>query len=392
MSLDQFTDSGFDFDAEKKRFVDNLEKLKNMSVEEQTFYKKFKEIKQYRDMIQKSGFVKAKIWTPTDIQNKDQTVVELKNLQPEIVFVDPKNADLMHDWLMLRIFCHSMSYDQNPGRFLRFLVRDKVTGKYLGFTSVVSDVIVITVRDEWIGWTKENKLVEGKLRCSAIGSCIAPTQPFGFNFIGGKLVAILTASSVVRNKWKELYGDTLVGMTTTSLYGQGSMYDGMDKWWRGVGESTGKVSIKPDDEFYEVWHQYVKDNYGEKYLSKMTQKEGVSGPVTGAKQRVMSMICQATGVTSSHYQHGFKRGVYYAMVYENGKEFLQGKIEEKDLKIKDQWSKDENIVEWWREKAIKRYIGLHEKGILKPDILFYNTMAQMSYTEAKKNFFKEVGR
>jgi hypothetical protein len=392
MSLDQFTDSGFDFEAEKKRFVDNLEKLKNMSVEEQTFYKKFKEIKQYRDMIQKSGFVKAKIWTPTDIQNKDLTVQELKNLQPEIVFVEPKDADMMHDWLMLRIFCHSMSYDQNPGRFLRFIVRDKVSGKYLGFTSVVSDVIVITVRDQWIGWTKANKLTEGKLRCSAIGSCIAPTQPFGFNFIGGKLVAILTASSVVRNKWREIYGDPLVGMTTTSLYGQGSMYDGMDKWWRGVGESTGKVSIKPDDEFYEVWHQYVKDNYGEKYLSKMTQKEGVSGPVTGAKQRVMSMIFQATGVTSSHYQHGFKRGVYYAMVYENGKEFLQGKIEEKDLKIKDQWSKDENIVEWWREKAIKRYIGLHEKGTLKPDILFYNTMAQMSYTEAKKNFFKEVGR
>ena len=44
--LDSFTEGmKFDVDAEKKQFVDDLEKLVHMEVEEFTFRKKFEEIK-----------------------------------------------------------------------------------------------------------------------------------------------------------------------------------------------------------------------------------------------------------------------------------------------------------------------------------------------------------
>ena len=46
------------------------------------------------------------------------------------------------------------------------------------------------------------------------------------------------------------------------------------------------------------------------------------------------MIFRAVGVKASTYMHGFKRGIFYADMYENGKEFLRGEIEEKDLKMK----------------------------------------------------------
>ena len=48
------------------------------------------------------------------------------------------------------------------------------------------------VRDNYIGWNKENKFKEGKLNHTTIASTIVCTQPLGYNFLGGKLVAMMT--------------------------------------------------------------------------------------------------------------------------------------------------------------------------------------------------------
>jgi hypothetical protein len=221
--FDDFFDTPkFDFDEEKKLFVENLDMLKNMPVQEQTLYKKYKEVNgYYRNVLDKARVVKAKIWTPTDITNKELTVQEIENLQPRVRMVAPKNSDET-DWNMIRVFSHTMEFDQNPGRFVRFLVYDEVTGKYLGATSLGSDVIAIACRDEWIGWDKDTKL-QGKLNSSAIGTCIMATQPFGYNFLGGKLVASMLTTKVVSDTWERLYNNVLAGLTTTSLYGSESM-------------------------------------------------------------------------------------------------------------------------------------------------------------------------
>ena len=40
----------------------------------------------------------------------------------------------------------------------------------------------------------------------------------------------------------------------------------------------------------------------------------------------------------------FKRGIFYADMYENGKEFLRNEIEEKDLKMKKKYVEDSEIT------------------------------------------------
>jgi hypothetical protein len=390
----EFFDAGeFEFDLEKSKFIKNIDYLKSMSAEEQTFYKKWVEVQTYKDYLNKSGVVKAKIWTPTDINNIDLTIKELENLNPTIVHVTA-GSPYEHDWLMLRLFCHTMEYAQTPGRFIKLLITDGNVDnpRYLGAVSISSDVIVITDRDDYIGWTADNKLKDKRLVHSAIGSCIMSTQPFGYNFLGGKLVAALITTSKTREIWKNLYDQELVGMTTTSLYGSYSMYNSL-KWWHKCGSSTGKMMIKPDDSVYEVWHQWIKDNRTEQYNKAMTQKEGVSGPVTGAKTRVINMIFQTLGIKSSDYTHGYERGVYYSCFYENTKEFLQNKITEKDLKLKELFKKDvQGVLDWWKPKAIERYKKLHGEGNIKSDILYYNKMMGMTYDDAKSKFFNEVGR
>lgn len=387
-----FGEPVFNFDVHKKEFIGNMNQLKAMTVQEQTLYKKWGEVQNYRKFINRSEVVKAKIWTPTDIFNKEQTIAELKALSPAIHYVDPENDSGMTDWLMLRIFCHTMSFDQTPGRFIRFVVIDQNSKKYLGATSVSSDVISIACRDQWIGWNDENKLKQGKLRNSAIGSCIMSMQPFGYNFLGGKFVASMLLTAPIGIKWSELYGDRLVGMTTTSLYGSDSMYNSIP-FWKKIGSSAGKIALKPDEKFYDVWHQWVKEHYKDEYDAKMEQKEGVGGPVTGAKQRALSLIFRAVGLKASAYMHGFERGVYYAPLYENTREFFRGEIEKEKLIPSKKLLRDKDaVMDWWLPKAIARYERLHEEKRLKPEILYYNRMIGLSWEEAKELYFGEVGR
>jgi hypothetical protein len=262
----------------------------------------------------------------------------------------------------------------------------------LGLVSLGSDVTSLGVRDNYIGWTKENKFQDGRLNHTTIASTIVCTQPLGYNFLGGKLVACMTTSPVVREHWKEKYGQELIAVGTTSLYGIHSQYNGIPHF-KTLGESAGKVATKPDDSVYDVWHQWLKENEPDEYARHTTQKDGIAGPVSGVKQRILSMIFKELGIKQSHYMHGFKRGVYFAMLYDNGNEFLRNEIDESELKLKKKFEEgDDYTMRWWKKKAIKRYEKLHDEGRIKPEPLFYLDIIGMSWEEAKKQYLKEVGR
>ena len=397
MGFDSFFDEPkFDFDAERKKFIDNLDFLKSMSVQEQTLYKKWQEFNaDVYSMTQKAtSFAKIEnsIWTPKDINNKEQTIKEIEALEPYVEMTEQGNSKHNEEWTLVRRLIHTMEFTANPGRNVKFYVKDKVSGKILGIICLGSDVTSLGARDTFIGWSKDNKFKDGKLKHTSIGTTICCAQPLGFNFLGGKLVAALVTSSVVRDAWKKLYGQTLVGLSTTSLYGIHSMYNSIPLW-KTLGSSKGKISLKPDDSTYDVWHQWLKENQREEYLRQTTQKEGVSGPPTGVKQKTINMIFKVVGLKPSNYQHGFKRGIFYADMYENGKEFLRGEIEEKELKMKQKYIDDSDyIMKWWKPKAIKRYTKLFDDGRLKPEKLFYGDIVGKTWEETKEMYLSEVGR
>lgn len=435
--------ASFDFDIERKRFIDHMNLLKNQSVQENTLYKKWRELttdfNTTRD-IQLAQIVEAKIWQPTDITNKELTIQEINELTPEVVIVEPEDSTFI-DWKYLRVMCSTFEFTANPGRLVRILIRDKNTGKYLGVCALGSDVASITVRDQWIGWSKENKFEDGLLNCTSIGTTIVPTQPFGYNFLGGKLVASLLTTKSVRDYWKFKFGNTLVGLTTTSLYGSHSMYQRIP-FWKEMGVTAGKIALKPDDDIFQEWANYLKvhhseafdkatipyvadiiqegnewictdefvritaiskdelisklesDNYsvhtnGEVYDKKSRHKF----PPTGPKQQTMLLLFKTLGIKASDYEHGFKRGVYFAPIYENTREFLRKEVSENDLILSQKLINDvESVMSWWREKAIKRYVNLYENNKLNGDKLYYRKMVQMTWENTKQQYLSEVGR
>jgi len=379
-----------DYEDEKRKFIGHMDSLKNMTNEEHTLFKKWIEIQGHRKSIDKASLVKAAIWRPTDLSNKELTLEELSKLEPDIHFVDPADKSKMDEWLVLRTFIHTMEFEQNPGRFLRFTIVDKNTGKYLGVTSLGSDVISISCRDKWVGWTEDMRIKQGKIRHSAIATTIVAVQPFGYNFLGGKLIASMMCMPAIQNAWKEMYDETLVGITTTSLYGKHSMYQRIP-FWKELGETTGKIMLKPTDDYYQFWHHWLKDNKMEEYTDKTTG--GNDGPATGIKQKILVMIMQELKMKQSTYMHGFKRGVYYSPFYENTREYLRGEIDESKLvPLKKLEGGIKPIMDWWTPKAIHRYESLMEQGRLNPEILYYNRMIGMSWDEAKKTYLEDVGR
>ena len=384
-----FGEAEFDYELEKQKFIDNMDFLKSMSVQEQTLYKKWQEFnkdEKLMSQITSLDVISNQLWKPTDINNLEQTIQEINDLEP-IVEYTQDNAK----WTLLRQGISSMEFVANPGRNIKFHVKDKVSNKYLGVICMGSDVTSLGSRDEYIGWTRDNKFKDGKLNHTAIGTSIIATQPLGYNFLGGKLVSALVTCSTIRNKWQEMYDETLVGATTTALYGIHSQYNGIPHW-KTLGETKGKISIKPDDSAYDVWHQWLKDNKTEKY-EKLVELRPNGQPQTGIKQKIIQMIYQELGIKRAKYEHGFKRGAYYADIYENGRPFLRNEINEDELVMKEKYKLDyDRIINWWKPKAIRRYEKLHKENRLKPEQLFYSDIIGMSWEETKEKYLGDIGR
>ena len=384
-----FGEAEFDYEAEKQKFIDNMDFLKSMSVQEQTLYKKWQEFNKDEKLVSQItslDVISNQLWKPTDINNLEQTIQEINDMEP-IVEYTQDNAK----WTLLRQGISSMEFVANPGRNIKFYVKDKVSNKYLGVICMGSDVTSLGSRDEYIGWTRDNKFKDGKLNHTAIGTSIIATQPLGYNFLGGKLVSALVTCSTIRDKWQEMYNETLVGATTTALYGIHSQYNGIPHW-KTLGETKGKISIKPDDSAYDVWHQWLKDNKTEKY-HKLVELRPNGQPQTGIKQKIIQMIYQELGIKRAKYEHGFKRGAYYADIYENGRPFLRNEINEDELVMKEKYKLDyDRIINWWKPKAIRRYEKLHKENRLKPESLFYSDIIGMSWEETKEKYLGDIGR
>ena len=67
-------------DTLREQLRDNMEMLKKQDVYEHTLYKKWKEVQDFQRFRNRSEVVKAKIWTPTDLQDLLGTVKEIEAL------------------------------------------------------------------------------------------------------------------------------------------------------------------------------------------------------------------------------------------------------------------------------------------------------------------------
>ena len=335
--------------------LNHLTNLKRLDEREIVQYRKYREIESLNPNQELVDKLEQQLWSPTDINNKEQTIKEIENIRPVIELSNGEEFDI------LRVKIHSMEWVRNPGRIIQIIIKNESDNKLLGILTIASDMLSVENRDSYIGWDEQERL-RGLKHLAVVSTCVA-TQPFGFNFLGSKLIASLSSSKVVRDFWKEKYGDTLVGLTTTSLFGQFSMYNSIPTW-KSLGETKGTVLLKPDKSHYEFWRDWVKKNYQEEY----EHATGHSSP----KQNVLNLIFKYLNIDKKKFMTEHRKGLYFSSIYENGLEFLCDEISEDDLIVKDKFERD--VLDWWIPKAVKRYSKLYDENRLDSNSLWYDNL------------------
>ena len=398
----------------RQKIIDDLSYVSKMTVGEYTLYQKYLEIQQRypsqemgtlfgaekqlinEDHIKLINESKNNIWFPKD-------PMDFEKLEPELVYTDSikdrqSAGSLTEKWNCVRTFTSTMKNSSNIGRNLHYLVRDKVSGKYLGVICITGDFIDLTPRDNYIGWEREYKTNSGKLNNSCIGSTIVPLQPLGFNYTGGKLLALLCLSDDIQNQWQENYGDKLVSVTTTSLYGKSktgglSQYDRL-KHWKKMGYSQGSLSYELTKETEKEMLKYAEKHYNDRYfMLYVAKRENGQTLKRDHRNRMRQFIYSQLKIPKDIIKSEHQRGIYYSTLYDNSREFLRGEIEEKDL-VKSFDTSTEALSELWKERyARKRITNLVKNDRTNlTETLFYDDVCFMSWAETKEKYLGEVGR
>jgi hypothetical protein len=389
----------------KRSLIEDLTYASSMDVREYTLYQKWCEVKEryptkivdtlwgddlqmlnpsQKEIVDK---VKSNFWMPKDPD-------DYMNLQPVL---ELSNGELAETWNAVRTFSSTMKNNSNIGRNLFYTVKDGVTGKYLGVICISSDFLDLTPRDKAIGWSREIKTQKGMINHTAIGSTIVPLQPLGFNYMGGKLLALLCLSDTVQNDWKAKYKNVLVGVTTTSLYGNTksgglSQYDGLEHWVK-MGFSSGSVAFEPKRATSKMVYEWIKENHTRKYFEWWEAKNLQGLPLKrDHKNRSLNFAYSKLGIPKNLIRTEHQRGIYFSPLYDNTNEFLRKEIVESTL-IKSFDTSEKTLSDIWKTKYAKGRISmLKKKNNVSTESLFYDDLIFLSWEETKQKYLLQVGR
>ena len=385
----------------KERLITELGYVSGMTVEEYTLYQKWCEVKnkypaqtvntlfgeesQLVDLSKDKllSHVKNNIWSPQD-------PMDFEKLQPELIYTKD-SPELPQLWNAIRTFASTMKNNNNIGRNLNFIVRDKPTKKYLGVICISSDFLDLTPRDSYIGWDRERK-TKKMINHTAIGSTIVPLQPLGYNYTGGKLLALMCLSDKVQETWKKEYGDTMVGVTTTSLYGSFSQYQNL-KHWKKRGHSAGSVSYEATKPTIQMLRKWIMENHTRKYFEWYSATKPTGQPYKrDHRNRSHTFAYSKLGIPKELTKSAHSRGIYFSTLYDNTREFLREEIPEDKL-VKSFDSSVDALSELWRERyARKRIKSLIDQTRTNMETLYYDDLIHLTWEETKEKYLKQVGR
>jgi len=293
---------------------------------------------------------------------------------PKLIYVDSNNDQDI--WKTLRVFTNTLAWKQGPGRLLKFYVIDDVTQKYLGVISLASDFIGIGGRDKIIGWNNEHKLKRGMLKHTMIGSTLSPTQPFGYNYLGGKLMALLCVSDEVEKVFNNKYQEKLAGITTTSLYGGYSQYTGL-KYWKKCESSNGDIELEPTEDVYIKLKDWFRTEYSDLYL-KFSETRRL-------KKYMLMFLYKELGIKV--YPNNAPRGVYWCPLFENTNEFLR--MDCNELRNRKFDNSVETLIKVWKNKYLSKRLSQNKIIV---DILYYDDIIGCEWEYVKNKYLRDVGR
>ena len=267
-----------------------------------------------------------------------------------------------------------------PGKSLKWIVKETNTDKTIGFVRFGSPTINSKPRNDWLGDVPEL----GRFNRHAImGFIIVPTQPFGFNYLGGKLLAMLCCSHLAREQLNAKYGSDICLFETTSLYGStksSSQYDGLKPYMRYKGLTVSNFTPLLHDNIFKDLNKWftarnndkclVKEDASSRKLKIQTKMISIIKKSLEDETKLMDFNDAIVAAKNLTEQKRFYMSTYG---FKNSREVILG---EQETLVKaenyDRFSVDQ-IISWWRKKASRRFENLKEEGRLRTKLETWNT-------------------
>ena len=276
----------------------------------------------------------------------------------------------------------SFSPDENPGKTLKVVVKETTTNTIVGFIRYGSPLINSKPRNDYLGQVPDLDIFNKR---AIMGFNIVPAQPFGFNCLGGKLLAAICCSHATRRMLNKKYDTEFCLFETTSLYGSiksSSQYDGMRPYLRYKGDTQSKFLLTLGEDIYmEMRDWFTEKNGGEdlihkgassrklKLQTKFVQiiKASLKECDTKAYELFTKEITKASDVTTQ------KRFYMSEYGYANVRDVLLGKTN--TLTKADNYDRFEleGVVKWWKKLAIKRYNNIVKDGRIRKELEVWNS-------------------
>tara|TARA_Y100000389_G_scaffold182968_1_gene200015 strand:+ start:992 stop:2119 length:1128 start_codon:yes stop_codon:yes gene_type:complete len=279
-----------------------------------------------------------------------------------------------------------------PGKSIKWVIYEKNSKQIVGFIRLGSPTINSKPRNMFLGQplnTLDKSTMKRFNDSTIMGFIIVPTQPFGFNYLGGKLLAAICCSHLTKDTLDKKYGGPFCMFETTSLYGStksSSQYDGMKPFLRYKGNTVSDFAPLINDDNYRRLNDWFKDrNDGE-----MLVAADASSRKLKTQTKMVSIIKKSLKDTEPEEYLKFiqtfkdaksltekKRAYMSDYGFENVKEYMNL---ETDTLIKkenyDRYSFD-GVVEWWKNKASKRYESLKADGRIRTELETWNKNADI---------------
>ena len=337
------------------------------------YFKNFSSIEDYLRFAK--GEAVSSMATIPGISDKDVFLnedIHPQDMDFEVKFVGDRFKDSISQEMYIKYLTATSSHviEHNiPGRELRWMVYEKNTKKIIGFIRFGSPTINSKPRNIWLGKAPDLSRFN---RHAVMGFAIVPSQPFGFNYLGGKLLALMCVSHYAREEVSKVFEKNIALFETTSLYGSttsASQYDGLKPFIRYKGLTDSKfLPLLHRESFHELHNAFSEWNNNQpltenrassKKMKRQTKMISIIRNSLEDKTKLdkfNSVINMAFNLTQR------KRSYISDYGYGNVREVISG---EQDKLVRGQnWDKFylENIIAWWKKKAGKRYDKLKKEG------------------------------
>ena len=341
------------------------------------YFQNFTNLEEYLRHVKKSVVTKSSILDDPkdDFFNQD---IHPNDMEFDIRLVgDRFQNGIPQDYyrnLLSSVSSHN-NEDNIPGRELRMMIYEKNTNKVVGFIRLQSPLINSKPRNLWLGKAPDLKIFN---RHAVMGFAIVPTQPFGYNYLGGKLLALICISHFMREKLNEVFEKDIALFETTSLYGSSSsssQYDGLKPYMRYKGLTMSDFTpLLHDDVFKGLNKWFIARNN-----DKLLVKEDASSRKLKTQQKMISIIKKnSSSQKAAEFQTAIanaknlteKKRVYFSDYgFANSREVIRGdtdKLEKNPINFDKFYQ--ENLIKWWKNKASKRYESLKSSGSLRTEL------------------------